>query len=86
MVAVLGYGVQGPAQALNMRDNGINVIVGVNEGGKSWEKALAKMAGFPGNPFLSGRSCRTRNRHPVPGFRCCPENDLAKDQTSPAQG
>jgi ketol-acid reductoisomerase len=28
VVAVLGYGVQGPAQALNMRDNGINVIVG----------------------------------------------------------
>ena len=27
VVAVLGYGVQGPAQALNMRDNGINVIV-----------------------------------------------------------
>ena len=29
VVAVLGYGVQGPAQALNMRDNGINVIVGL---------------------------------------------------------
>ena len=28
LVAVLGYGVQGPAQALNMRDNGIHVIVG----------------------------------------------------------
>ena len=28
LVAVLGYGVQGPGQALNMRDNGINVIVG----------------------------------------------------------
>jgi len=40
VVAVLGYGVQGPAQALNMRDNGINVIVGVNPGGRSWQKAL----------------------------------------------
>jgi ketol-acid reductoisomerase len=40
-VAVLGYGVQGPGQALNMRDNGIRVIVGQREGGKSWEKALA---------------------------------------------
>lgn len=39
VVAVLGYGVQGPAQALNLRDNGINVIVGVNPGGKSWDKA-----------------------------------------------
>ena len=31
-VAVLGYGVQGPGQALNMRDNGIRVIVGQREG------------------------------------------------------
>ncbi len=30
-VAVLGYGVQGPGQALNMKDNGINVIVGQRE-------------------------------------------------------
>lgn len=41
VVAVLGYGVQGPAQALNMRDNGINVIVGQKQGSKSWDKALA---------------------------------------------
>jgi ketol-acid reductoisomerase len=41
VVAVLGYGVQGPAQALNMRDNGINVIVGQKEGSASWDKALA---------------------------------------------
>lgn len=40
-VAVLGYGVQGPGQALNMKDNGINVIVGQREGGKSWERAKA---------------------------------------------
>ena len=41
VVAVLGYGVQGPAQALNMRDNGINVIVGGDpERKRSWEKAL----------------------------------------------
>ncbi len=39
-IAVLGYGVQGPAQALNMRDNGFRVIVGVKEGGRSWQKAL----------------------------------------------
>ena len=41
IVAVLGYGVQGPAQALNMRDNGINVIVGQKSGSKSWDKAIA---------------------------------------------
>ena len=40
-VAVLGYGVQGPGQALNMRDNGIRVIIGQREGGSSWERALA---------------------------------------------
>ena len=39
-VAVIGYGVQGPGQALNLRDNGINVIVGQRKGGKSWDKAL----------------------------------------------
>ena len=41
VVAVLGYGVQGPAQALNMRENGIHVIVGQNQNSKSWDKALA---------------------------------------------
>lgn len=40
-LAVLGYGVQGPGQALNLRDNGINVIVGQRKGSASWEKALS---------------------------------------------
>jgi len=40
-VAVLGYGVQGPGQALNMRDNGTAVIVGQREGSASWDKAVA---------------------------------------------
>ena len=40
-VAVIGYGVQGPGQALNQRDNGINVIVGQRKNSKSWSKALA---------------------------------------------
>ena len=39
-VAVLGYGVQGPAQALNMKDNGIRVIVGQRKGGQSWQRAI----------------------------------------------
>jgi ketol-acid reductoisomerase len=39
-VAVLGYGVQGPGQALNMKDNGINVIVGQREKSKSWDRAV----------------------------------------------
>ncbi len=39
-IAVLGYGVQGPGQALNLRDNGFNVIVGQRKGSDSWDKAL----------------------------------------------
>jgi ketol-acid reductoisomerase len=42
VVAVLGYGVQGPAQALDLRDNGIRVIVGGSpERKRSWDKALS---------------------------------------------
>jgi len=40
IVVVLGYGVQGPGQALNMKDNGINVIVGQREKSKSWDRAV----------------------------------------------
>jgi len=40
-IAVLGYGVQGPGQALNMKDNGFKVIVGQREGGASWDRAVA---------------------------------------------
>ncbi|MHC5202081.1 ketol-acid reductoisomerase [Myroides sp. LJL119] len=39
-IAVIGYGVQGPGQALNLRDNGFNVIVGQRKGSASWDKAL----------------------------------------------
>jgi ketol-acid reductoisomerase len=53
VVAVLGYGVQGPAQSLNMRDNGINVIVGQREIDKDiWEKAL-KDGWVPGKTLFS---------------------------------
>lgn len=42
IVAVIGYGVQGPAQALNMKDNGINVIIGqAPEFKTDWDKAVA---------------------------------------------
>ena len=43
-VAVIGYGSQGHEHALNLRDSGIKVIVGLREGGKSWRKA--EDAGF----------------------------------------
>ncbi|MFH0773233.1 MAG: ketol-acid reductoisomerase [bacterium] len=40
VIAVIGYGVQGPAQALNLRDNGFRVIVGQRYPSPSWDKAL----------------------------------------------
>jgi ketol-acid reductoisomerase len=41
VVAILGYGPQGYGQSLNLRDNGINVIVGQRKGGKGWKEAIA---------------------------------------------
>jgi ketol-acid reductoisomerase len=52
VVAVLGYGVQGPAQAMNMRDNGIQVIVGQRQGTKNWDKAIAD-GWVPGETLFS---------------------------------
>ena len=39
-IAIVGYGVQGPGQSLNLRDNGFNVIIGQRSGSKSWDKAV----------------------------------------------
>lgn len=39
-IAVIGYGIQGPGQALNLRDNGFNVIIGQRRGSNSWDKAI----------------------------------------------
>ncbi len=40
-VAIIGYGSQGHAHALNLHESGVNVIVGLYEGSKSWAKAEA---------------------------------------------
>jgi ketol-acid reductoisomerase len=40
-IAVIGYGVQGPGQGLNMKDNGFRVIVGQRKDSKTWDKAQA---------------------------------------------
>lgn len=41
IIAIIGYGVQGPGQALNMKDNGFNVIIGASKERKTgWEKAI----------------------------------------------
>ena len=38
-IAVIGYGSQGHGQSLNMKDSGLNIVMGLREGGKSWNKA-----------------------------------------------
>ena len=43
-VAIIGYGSQGHAHALNLKDSGVKVIIGLYNGSKSWAKAEA--AGF----------------------------------------
>eukprot|EP00842_Homolaphlyctis_polyrhiza_P002866 jgi/Hompol1/3580/HPOL_006624-RA len=49
--AVIGYGTQGMAQSLNLRDNKVNVIVGARKGGESWK--LAEKDGWvPGKTLL----------------------------------
>ena len=50
-IAVLGYGVQGPGQSLNLRDNGFDVIVGQRPG-KTYEKAVAD-GWVPGETLFS---------------------------------
>jgi ketol-acid reductoisomerase len=51
-VAVLGYGNQGPAQAMNLRDNDIHVIVGQREGGEHYDKAIVD-GWVPGETLFS---------------------------------
>lgn len=51
VVAVLGYGVQGPGQSLNMRDNGIRVIVGQRQKTSSWDRAV-KDGWVPGSTLF----------------------------------
>ncbi len=51
-IAVIGYGVQGPGQALNLKDNGFNVIIGQRHPSASWDKALAD-GWVPGETLFS---------------------------------
>src|SRR5271165_4937895 len=51
-VAVLGYGVQGRGQSLNMKDNGVKVIIGLRGKGRGWD--LAQQDGWvPGQTLFS---------------------------------
>jgi ketol-acid reductoisomerase len=51
-IAVIGYGVQGPAQALNLKDNGFNVIIGQRKPSPSWDRAV-KEGWKPGKDLFS---------------------------------
>jgi len=60
VVAVIGYGVQGPAQAMNMKDNGINVIVGQSPDFKAdWDRAV-KDGWVPGKTLFSIEEAATK--------------------------
>src|SRR5438477_8230501 len=51
-VAVLGYGVQGRGQSLNLKDNGVHVLIGLREKGRGWD--LAQQDGWvPGKTLFS---------------------------------
>src|SRR3984893_16157014 len=51
-VAVLGYGVQGRGQSLNLKDNGVHVIIGLRDKGRGWD--LAQQDGWvPGKTLFS---------------------------------
>ncbi len=56
-IAIIGYGVQGPGQALNLKDNGFNVIIGQRKDSKTWDKAVAD-GWVPGKTlFEIGEAC-----------------------------
>ena len=58
-IAVIGYGVQGPGQSLNLRDNGFNVIVGQRKDSKTWDKAIAD-GWVPGETLFEIEEAATR--------------------------
>ena len=41
-IAIIGYGSQGHAHALNLKESGCNVVIGLYEGSRSWDKAVAQ--------------------------------------------
>ena len=69
-IAILGYGVQGPGQSLNLRDNGFTVIVGQREG-KTYDKAV-KDGWIPGETLFSIEEAAERGT-----IICCLLSDAA---------
>jgi ketol-acid reductoisomerase len=77
-IAVIGYGVQGPAQALNLKDNGFNVIVGQRPDSPSWDKALQDGWVLNKNLFNIEQACEKA------AFICYLLSDAAQMQLWPA--
>lgn len=73
-IAVIGYGVQGPAQALNLKDNGFNVIVGQRKDSTTWEKAIKEGWVVGKNLFSIEEACEKAN------FICYLLSDAAQMQ------
>ena len=78
VIAVIGYGVQGPAQSLNMKDNGFNVIIGqAPEFKRDWDRAV-KDGWVPGKSLFDIETAvQEGNNHPDARVRCRPARDLA---------
>ena len=74
-VAVVGYGVQGRGQSLNMRDSGVKVIVGQRQGGKAYDLCLRRRV------EARARRCSTPRRPPprAPSSSTCSRDAGQKD-------
>ena len=76
-IAVIGYGVQGPGQALNLKDNGFNVIVGQRRGSKSRRLDTRR------NPVRHRRSRPERNDHTIFTIGCRSDRRMADYSKTP---
>ncbi len=80
-IAVIGYGVQGPAQSLNLKDNGCKVIIGQSPAfPRDWDRAR-RDGWVPGKTLFDiEEACPARDHHPDARVRRRPEADLADSQ------
>lgn len=83
-VTILGYGPQGQGQSLNMRDNGINIIIGQAKEDKTyWDKAVAD-GWIPGKTLFPIEEAVQRGTIiQYLSLRCCTNVTLAKSKTEP---
>ena len=87
VIAVIGYGVQGPAQALNMKDNGFNVIVGqATRVQTRLGPRRRRRLGARQEPVRHRERRQEGHDHSNARFRRRPTIDLADDQEAPQTG